>query len=339
MKKKIMTVFLLLCTICQTACSSKNGESQVSFFAMDTYMTFEGYGEDAQQALQEAQAEIEKLESEWSVTDTGSEIYKINHSNGTPVTVSEDTAEIIRFALDMADETGGALEPTIYPVLRAWGFTADENRIPDQAELNTLLQYVDYRRVEADGRQIRLPEGMEMDLGAVGKGYAGDLAAEVLKKEGITSALLNIGGNIQAVGSKTDGDDWRIGIRNPFGEGYVGVLKESDCAVVTSGNYERYFIGEDGKEYGHIIDPETGYPVDNELASVTIIAKEGKMGDALSTSMFVKGVSGAEDYWRNHRDFDMILITKDGQIRLTEGIQDRFELSDSFASAQMHIIT
>ncbi|MGI6006152.1 MAG: FAD:protein FMN transferase [Ruminococcus sp.] len=306
---------------------------------MDTYMTFEGYGEDAQQALQEAQAEIEKLESEWSVTDTGSEIYKINHSNGTPVTVSEDTAEIIRFALDMADETGGALEPTIYPVLRAWGFTADENRIPDQAELNTLLQYVDYRRVEADGRQIRLPEGMEMDLGAVGKGYAGDLAAEVLKKEGITSALLNIGGNIQAVGSKTDGDDWRIGIRNPFGEGYVGVLKESDCAVVTSGNYERYFIGEDGKEYGHIIDPETGYPVDNELASVTIIAKEGKMGDALSTSMFVKGVSGAEDYWRNHRDFDMILITKDGQIRLTEGIQDRFELSDSFASAQMHIIT
>lgn len=114
----------------------------------------------------------------------------------------------------------------------------------------------------------------------------------MLREDGISSALFNIGGNIQAVGSRPDGTDWRLGIRSPYGEGELGVLEISDCAVVTSGNYERYFVGEDGRTYGHIIDPETGYPADNGLASVTILAEEGKMGDALSTSMFVKGLEG-----------------------------------------------
>lgn len=109
--------------------------------------------------------------------------------------------------------------------------------------------------------------------------------------------------------------------------------------MVTSGNYERYFVGSDGKEYGHIIDPDTGYPVDNGLASVTIIADEGKMGDALSTSMFVKGLKGAEDYWRAHQDFEMIIITEDGQIYLTEGAGERFELSESFGNMEVHVIS
>ncbi len=117
--------------------------------------------------------------------------------------------------------------------------------------------------MELDGNVITLPQGMELDLGAVGRGYAGDLAAELVEEEGVTSALLDIGGNVQAVGSRPDGSDWRLGLRNPFGEGNIGVLSVSDCAVVTSGNYERYFVGENGQVYGHIIDPETGHPVDN----------------------------------------------------------------------------
>ena len=179
---------------------------------------------------------------------------------------------------------------------------------------------------------------MELDLGAVGKGYAGDLAAEILKDRGITSALLAIGGNIQAIGSWPDGSDWRLGIRNPFGEGQVGVLSVSDRAVVTSGNYERYFVGDDDQTYGHIIDPSTGYPADTGLASVTIIAEEGKVGDALSTAMFVKGPQEAEKYWRAHQDFDMLMITEDGEIRLTEGIQDSFTLSGSFANMEVQVI-
>lgn len=357
MKRIFRVIPVFLCALSMTACavngtgnSSENSSkdkaentqqepAKTEFFAMDTYMTFTAYGEGAQQALSQAEEEIRRLESEWSVTDENSEIWKVNHSGGETVTLSGETAQIVQFALDMAEQTDGALEPTIYPVLTAWGFTTDENRIPEEDEISSLLENVGYEKVQLDGDQITLPAGMELDLGAVGKGYAGDLAAELLEDQGITSALLDIGGNIQAVGSRPDGSDWRLGLRNPYGEGTVGVLSVSDCAVVTSGNYERYFVGSDGKEYGHIIDPETGRPADNGLVSVTIIADEGKMGDALSTSMFVKGLDGAEEYWRAHQDFEMILITEDGRIFLTEGAAERFELGESFANLETQVIT
>lgn len=135
---------------------------------------------------------------------------------------------------------------------------------------------------------------------------------------------------LEKLWSATDsGSDWRLGLRDPFGEGNVGAIEISDMAVVTSGNYERYFIGEDGREYGHIINPTTGYPVSNGLASVTIIAKEGKMCDALSTALFVMGADEAVNYWQQNKDFDMILITNDNEIYLTEGVKDKFNLSNS----------
>ena len=163
---------------------------------------------------------------------------------------------------------------------------------------------------------------------------SGDRAERILIERGINSALLDIGGNIQAVGARPDGSDWRLGLRSPFGEGLFGTLQISDCAVVTSGNYERYFIGEDGVRYGHIIDPETGYPVNNGLASVTIIAGDGKLCDALSTSLFVMGLSDAVTYWRTHQEeqpFDMILVTEDREIYLTEEIKDKFNLQKECA--------
>lgn len=142
-----------------------------------------------------------------------------------------------------------------------------------------------------------------MDLGAVGKGYTGDIIAELLKEQGVTSALLDIGGNIQMVGRKPDGSRWRLGIQNPFEEGNLVVSKGEDGAVVTSGNYERYFIGEDGKQYGHIIDPATGYSAESSLSAVSIIAKEGKLCDALSTAMYVMGLDEATEYWKENGDF------------------------------------
>nr|WP_294465340.1 FAD:protein FMN transferase [uncultured Sellimonas sp.] len=343
-KRGATAAMLLLCALSLSACreagnASGQAEADREFFAMDTYMTFTAYGEGAEKALDKAEQEIRTLESEWSATDEHSEIYAVNHSGGNPVTLSEDTADVVRFALEMAQETGGALEPTIYPVLTAWGFTTDHNRIPGSSEIKELLGLVDYEKVQLNGQEIRLPEGMEMDLGAVGKGYAGDLAASLVEEAGVTSALLNIGGNVQTVGSKPDGSKWRLAIRSPYGEGEVGVLEVSDCAVVTSGNYERYFTGEDGKRYGHIIDPKTGYPVDNGLASVTIITDEGKMGDALSTSMFVKGLQGAQEYWKSHDGFEMIIMTEDKELYLTEGIADHFTLTDEFSNMERHVIS
>lgn len=195
-----------------------------------------------------------------------------------------------------------------------------------------------YERVGLEGSTAQLDSGTMLDLGAVGKGYAGDLVAQVLKDNGITSALLDFGGNIQAVGTKPDGSPWQLGLRDPFSGGTLGVLEISDMAVVTSGNYERYFIGEDGKQYGHIIDPVTGYPAESSLASVTVIAEEGRLCDALSTSLFVMGLDQATEYWRQHRDFDMILITEDGELYLTEGITDAFTLDSYHSNTKVNVM-
>lgn len=342
MRRKEIFLILLIVLFCLTACPGPRNDSMQahseSFFAMDTYMTLTAYGADAEQALLQAQNRIVELEGLWSVTDTGSDIYRINHSGGQPVAVREDTAELVSFALEMAEKTGGALEPTIYPVLAAWGFTTDGNRVPSGEEIEGFLECVGHHRVHLEDGHISLETGGMLDLGAVGKGYAGDEAVQVLRENGVSSALLDIGGNIQAIGTKPDGSCWRVGLKDPFSGGVLGVIRMADGAVVTSGSYERYFIGEDGKRYGHIIDPATGYPVDNGLASVSVIAGEGKLCDALSTALFVMGKDGAEDYWRQHRDFDMIMVMEDGNIYVTEGIKDQFSLQGGYAGVTVNVV-
>lgn len=213
------------------------------FFAMDTYITVTVYGDKS--TLSETENRVKELEKLLSVTDENSEIYAINH--GSTVELSSDTKNVISFALDMANATNGALEPTIYPVLKAWGFTTNNYRIPESDEISRLLRNVGYERVNITDNSLSLPQDMELDLGAVAKGYAGDEAIKVLKEHGVTSALINLGGNVQTVGTKPNGDLWRVGLKAPWSEGNIGVLEISDSAVITSGNYQRYFTGEDGK--------------------------------------------------------------------------------------------
>lgn len=344
MKKRVISVIcilLFLGAFCVGIRKIRTDGQQAegTFFAMSTYISLTVYGKSADQAILDAQAKVAELEGLWSATDEKSMVYALNHSKGAPVSVDESTGALLGFALRMAQETGGALEPTIYPVLLSWGFTTEVNRIPGEAEIQGLLQNVGYDKVRIDGNEVTLPDGVELDFGAVGKGYTGDILVELLKEKGIASALLDLGGNVQTIGSKPDGSNWRVGLRDPFGGEYLGVLEISDLAVVTSGNYERYFVGEDGKVYGHIIDPVTGYPAESGLASVTIIAKEGKLCDALSTALFVMGEEDAVTYWKQHRDFDMILVTEDGEIHLTEGIKDHFSLNNGSDNKNLHVIS
>lgn len=300
-----------------------------SLFAMNTYMTFTAYGKNAAEALDMALEQVEEAEALWSVTDQNSEIYQANHSGGQPVTVSDETAQLVSFALDMAEQTDGAVDPTIYPVLSAWGFTTQSKQVPEEGQIASLLQNVDYGRISLEGDRLTVPDGMQLDMGAVGKGYAGDLVIEVLKEYGVESALINLGGNVQAISSRPDGNDWRLGIRAPWEEGNLGVLRISDAAVVTSGGYENYFEDEEGNIYWHILDPSTGYPADGGLQAVTIIGEEGKLCDALSTALFVMGKDGAVEYWRANGGFDMLLVTEDGEIILTEGIDGQFTLNEN----------
>ena len=343
MKKRIlplcMCLLILLSGCSYTKITEKSSERSISFFAMDTYMEFTAYGDDAKSAITTARDKIADLELLWSVTNENSDIYAINHAEGQAVEVADETAEILKFTLGMSERTNGALDPTVYPILSAWGFTAEENRIPSEDEISELLPLVGYKNVIPNGNTVQLAVGSMLDLGAVGKGYAGDIVVKILRENGITSAILNLGGNVQTIGSRPDGSDWRIGLQDPNGNGKIGVIEVSDLAVVTSGAYERYFIGEDGKKYGHIIDPATGYPIENDLLSVTVIAKEGKLCDALSTSLFVMGLDRACEYWRQNQDFDMILITDSNDIYLTDGISESFTLDSDRGNMKVHVIS
>lgn len=301
-------------------------------------MTITAYGENAETALEQAEERVTGLEKMWSVTDENSEIYAVNHSSGASVAVSEETAELLDYSLRISDLTNGALDCTLYPFLTAWGFTTSNYQIPAETELSALLENTGYEKVKLEENSVTIPKNMHIDLGAVGKGYTGDLITEVLKENGVTSALLDLGGNIQTVGTKPDGTDWKLGLRSPFDEGTFATLEISDCAVITSGGYERYFVGEDGETYWHILDSETGKPAHSGLISVTIVGKEGRLCDALSTSLFIMGLDKATKLWKQRDDFEMVLVTENGEIYITEEIENNFQLNEIYGNLQVEVI-
>lgn len=333
-----LTLLVIMLTL--TACSVQqtqptDDKTTASFFAMDTYITVTAYGDKSDEAVTAAQDKITSLEKLWSVTDVGSEIYAANHNGSAEL--SDDTAELVRFALDMCRESDGALDISLYPVLTVWGFTTDEHHVPTDDELTALLENVGYDRITLDGNTLTVPDGMQIDLGAVGKGYAGDLAAQVLRDNGVTSALLDLGGNIQTIGAKPDGSPWKIGVRSPYSDGSFATLAVKDKAVITSGGYERYFE-ENGEVYWHILDPETGKPAHSGLLSITVIGDEGRLCDALSTSLFVMGIDKAEQLWRERSDFDFIAVSDSGEIYITEGVENNFELSENYKNLNVSVI-
>ena len=160
-----------------------------------------------------------------------------------------------------------------------------------------------------------------MDLGGIAKGYTSDTVIKLLKDEGVTSAIISLGGNVQTLGTKPDGNLWKVAIQDPFDQNkYVGGVKVSDKAVITSGGYQRYFV-KDGVTYEHIVDPKTGKPATSGLSSVTIVTDKGIEGDGLSTALFVMGLDKATEYWRENQDFQAVFITTDGKIYVTEGLK------------------
>ncbi len=326
--KKLISAALTAALLVTLLCSCEDASPHnTDFFAMDTYMQITAYGKNGDKAANACKVEVQRLEKLFSVTDENSDISKIN-SNGTAA-VNTDTVDIISCAKEMGDKTGGALDITVYPVLREWGFTTGEYRIPPQETINSLLASVDYSKIEIDGNNVSVPQGVMLDLGAVAKGYASDKAAEIMRENDVTSALINLGGNITAIGSNPDKSPWRIGVRDPFSADNIGVINVTDKSVVTSGSYERCFTGEDGRTYHHIIDPESGCPAESGLVSVTVVGDSGLMCDALSTALFVMGEEKALEYHAENGGFDIIIITNDKRIVITEGIADCFtNLSD-----------
>lgn len=296
-----------------TACST-DGPAETAFTAMDTYVSIRCWGDEA--LLDEVRQTIVSLESLLSVTDSESEIFQLNQ-NGSAA-LSAQTQEVLEQALSISARTDGAFDPTVYPMVQAWGFTTETNRVPDAEALAALIVGTSHLHLE-QGRAT-LDAGAAVDLGGIAKGYTSQVCAELLAREGVTSAILVLGGNVQTLGSKPDGSDWLVGISDPDApsDAIAKLHFTGSLALVTSGGYQRYFEA-DGIRYHHIIDPQTGFPAETGLRSVTILAENGTLADALSTALYVMGPEAAIDFWRSSDDFEAVLILDDGSILATEG--------------------
>lgn len=303
-----------------------NREVSRDIFAMDTYMTVTAYGSTAEQAVDEAVSEIQRLDALLSTGDSDSETAKLNQA-GSGI-LSEDSRYLLSRSMELWQDTDGVFNIAIYPVVQAWGFPTGEYRVPEEEELTELLRLTDMTDIVWDegAEEISFAkQGMMIDFGGIAKGYTSERLMQIFEANGVTSGLVNLGGNVQAYGKKIDGSCWRVAIQNPELDGsYLGVLQAADEAVITSGGYERYFE-QGGVSYHHIIDPSTGYPAESGLTSVSIICSDGTLADGLSTSLFIMGKERAIDYWRNNSEsFDMILYGEDGSLMVTEGIKERF---------------
>ena len=340
MKRQLAALLLTIFALSLTACGEKSAESETrTVYAMDTVMNLTVYGENAAAALESAEKELHTLdEAVLSRTAEGSELYALNASDGETVEYGVDDAlpALIETALTISDATDGAFDPTLAPVLDAWGFTKDTHRVPSADELTELLSHTGCGKVRfektADGYAVTLLDGAQLDLGGIAKGYAADVLRAQLEQEGVTSAALDLGGDVFVMGRKTDGSGWRIAVKDPADtESYLGVVTASDKFIVTSGVYERYFE-ENGVRYHHILDPKTGSPAESGLVSVTVQCENGAWADALSTACFVLGPDGAlalrDDLADQGTDFELILVTDDGRVLYTDGLDGAFTPND-----------
>ncbi len=320
-------------------CGCGTAPEQSGIFVMDTYFSVTDYGGAGSEASAKAFELMRELEKKLSVTDPESEISQVNGADGAETQVSGETAELISLTLELCRRTDGALDPTLYPVTAEWGFTTGNYAVPDEKRLAELLELTDYRRVSLNGDVVSVPKGIKLDFGATAKGFALKKAAEMLKSEGVSSAVLDLGGNIQTIGVKPDGTPWRAAIAAPENPSEnLCVIEIGECSIATSGNYERFFIGEDGERYCHIIDPKSGRPVSGGLASVSVIGNDAAVCDALSTALFVMGTERAEQFWRESGDFEMILVEENGSVLFTEGLEEVFRLSETYSGARTEVI-
>lgn len=320
--KKILPLILLIITL--SGCGIGSHSASDNFFAMDTYMSVTVNGNNPEASVEKIKALVNGLDKKLSAHDKDSEIYKLNE-NGT-AELSEDSLSVLKSAVKYNKLTEGAFNPAMLPVTQLWGFPDKKYRVPKESEIKKALALAKPENIKIDGGKVTLKtEGMEIDLGGIAKGYTSQKIINTLKKNGMESAIVNLGGNVQTLGKKPDGNLWNVAVENPDkGSDYLGQLKLTDKAVITSGGYERYFK-KNGKVYHHILDPENGFPSESGLKSVTVISSNGILSDALSTSLFVMGEKKAVKFWRNIKErFDFILYTDSGELKISEGIENSF---------------
>lgn len=308
-----------------TSCAPKSAED--TRFMLNTICSITVYSEEnkdktSEELVDEAFDLCQTYEDTFSRTIEGSDIYNINNSGGAPVTVSDDTIEILETAKYFSELSDAAFDITTAPLSIRWDFEGENPSVPPDDEIQELLAKVDYTKIKIDGNTVTLEAPVEaIDLGAIAKGYIADKLAEFLKDNGVTSAIISLGGNIYAIGENSEEKrPFNLGVQDPQAEdgSILGYLQLSDKSLVTSGDYQRYFM-QDGKRYHHILDPKTGYPAESGLSSVTIISDSSVVGDALSTACFVLGKDKGLELINSYDGVEAIFIDHDGNMYFSDG--------------------
>jgi len=297
----------------------------------------------SEKALDAAFARLREIEAAMSVNTAGTVVDAINAGAGSvPVAAPADVRFVASKALRYAVLSGGAFDPTIGPVVKLWNIGLDGERVPSPEEIRAALPLVDYRAVVVDdaaGTVFLARPGMLLDLGAIAKGYAADEVGRILLEKRVKGAVVDLGGNVKVVGRKPDGSRWRVGIQNPFDERgeHIGVASlDGGSTVVTSGVYERFFLGDDGTRYHHILDSGTGYPVRNGLVSVTVISSSSIEADGLSTTLFALGLEKGLGLAESLDNVEAVFIDEERRVYMSSGAAAVFTLADaSFTPASL----
>jgi len=320
--KKILALILALIFIF-SSCSRSNEPYSRTDFYLGTVVTLTIYDDNAENLMDGAMAEIERLENLLSRSIDGSDINRINESAGlNGVRVSLETVEVIEKGIEFYNISEGLFDITIGPLVDLWGIGTESAGVPKEEERLAAIDNIGIEAIETDGNLVFLASsGMKLETGGIAKGYIADKVAEYLRENNCEAAVINLGGNVLTLGKKPDGSTWKIGIQNPFESTgtYIRVVEVDEKSVVTSGPYERFFE-ENGTVYHHILNPFTGYPVDSDIAGVSIISDKSMDGDGLSTTVFALGSEKGMALIETIGDAECIIILKDGNIEYSSGL-------------------
>ena len=325
-RKIVLFSLLLITSFLLSSCSKTTQPTTVSGFKFNTYISITAYSKVDSNVLDKCLDLCDKYENLYSRTIESSTLSKVNNHEITEI--PEELAKLIQYGIQYGDLSNGAFDITIGSVSSLWDFTSDDPQVPTSSNIKSALAYVNYKNISLqkkpgsdDTYLISIPNGTIIDLGANAKGYIADKLKEYLLENGVTSALINLGGNILCVGNKPDDTAFNIGVKKPFSESGESLvtLKITDKSVVSSGTYERCFT-KDGQFYHHILDPKTGYPYNNQLTSVTIISDSSVQGDCLSTTCFALGLDEGLKLVESLDGIEAIFVTSDNQIHYSSGV-------------------
>lgn len=291
-------------------------------------------GESVEAAMDEVYAYMAEMEEQFSTNLEGSDVYRINQAAGEEaVVVDEETFAVVKQALSIAEQSGGKFDVTIGAVTNLWQIGSDDARKPSDEEIEAALEVIDYRKVTLDEENLTVKledKGMVIELGGISKGYIGGRVKDILSSYGVTTAIINLGGNVVVMGTSPGSDEgWNVGVQDPDesrGQ-VVGTQRVTDGAVVTSGVYER-FLEVDGVKYHHILDPKTGYPLDNEVSGVTVFARTSFEGDSYSTALFLFGIEEGIEFVESIDGLEAVFVDKNHGVYLTSGLKDSFKLTN-----------